>query len=308
MHTCLPTLQPPKLHTQAPSPSHCPPSPTAQPDSPASHTAPSHTRVPHIGFMLLTYTPSTLVHVTLPEIFHAGLLTPPSLCAPPIPYPPHTFFHTQVPACLPHWLSTLCKVTQRSLPSGTLASSHCLYTLLHTNSTQKAPVYFHCHPETFPSQPFPFTLFLLSGSPRASPSGPSAYAYCLLPFCPRLSCPQSHTYTHIKVPNILTHQLWPLPTHPTHSFQHSLPLFTFTFLSQISGTAPHTPKWEMATTPVFLRGESHGQRNLEGYSAQGRKEADMTEHLTQSLLSSALLLSCIPSVSLSLSLTHTQSH
>ena len=61
----------------------------------------------------------------------------------------------------------------------------------------------------------------------------------------------------------------------------------------------------MATTPVFLRGESHGQRNLEGYSAQGRKEADMTEHLTQSLLSSALLLSRIPSLSLSLSHTHT---
>ena len=49
-------------------------------------------------------------------------------------------------------------------------------------------------------------------------------------------------------------------------------------------------------TPVFLRGESHGQRSLEGYSAQGRKEADMTEHLTQSLLSSALLLSRIPSL------------
>ena len=29
----------------------------------------------------------------------------------------------------------------------------------------------------------------------------------------------------------------------------------------------------MATTPVFLPEESHGQRSLEGYSAQGRKEA-----------------------------------
>ena len=66
----------------------------------------------------------------------------------------------------------------------------------------------------------------------------------------------------------------------------------------------------MATTPVFLPGESHGQRSLEGYSAQGRKEADMTERLTRSLLSSALLLSRIPSLSVSLLLshTHTQSH
>ena len=33
--------------------------------------------------------------------------------------------------------------------------------------------------------------------------------------------------------------------------------------------------------PVFLPGESHGQRSLEGYSPWGRKESDMTERLTQ---------------------------
>ena len=33
----------------------------------------------------------------------------------------------------------------------------------------------------------------------------------------------------------------------------------------------------MATTPVFLPGESHGQRSLAGYSPQGRTELDMTE-------------------------------
>ena len=32
-------------------------------------------------------------------------------------------------------------------------------------------------------------------------------------------------------------------------------------------------------TPVFLPGESHGQRSLVGYSPQGRKELDMTEWL-----------------------------
>ena len=34
---------------------------------------------------------------------------------------------------------------------------------------------------------------------------------------------------------------------------------------------------EMATSPVFLPGESHGQRSLVGYSRQGRKESDTTE-------------------------------
>ena len=33
----------------------------------------------------------------------------------------------------------------------------------------------------------------------------------------------------------------------------------------------------MAPTPVFLPGESHGQRNLVGYSPECRKESDTTE-------------------------------
>ena len=33
----------------------------------------------------------------------------------------------------------------------------------------------------------------------------------------------------------------------------------------------------MATPPVFLPGESHGQRSLAGYRPQGHKESDMTE-------------------------------
>ena len=36
---------------------------------------------------------------------------------------------------------------------------------------------------------------------------------------------------------------------------------------------------EMQPTPVFLPGESHGQRTLIGYSPWGRKESDMTERL-----------------------------
>ena len=34
-------------------------------------------------------------------------------------------------------------------------------------------------------------------------------------------------------------------------------------------------KWQL--TPVFLPGESHGQRSLAGYSSWGRRELDMTE-------------------------------
>ena len=33
----------------------------------------------------------------------------------------------------------------------------------------------------------------------------------------------------------------------------------------------------MATTPVFLPGESHGQRSLAGYSPWGGKKSDTTE-------------------------------
>ena len=42
-----------------------------------------------------------------------------------------------------------------------------------------------------------------------------------------------------------------------------------------SGISPWKRAWQ--TTPVFLPGESHEQRNLVGYSPQGHKESDMTE-------------------------------
>ena len=44
-----------------------------------------------------------------------------------------------------------------------------------------------------------------------------------------------------------------------------------------SGRSPWRRKWQ--PTPVFLCGESHGQRSLEGYSLQGCKESDTTEEL-----------------------------
>ena len=42
-----------------------------------------------------------------------------------------------------------------------------------------------------------------------------------------------------------------------------------------SGRSPWRRKWQL--TPVFLPGESHGQRSLVGHSPRGRKESDMTE-------------------------------
>ena len=36
---------------------------------------------------------------------------------------------------------------------------------------------------------------------------------------------------------------------------------------------------EMAPTPVFLPGKSHGRRSVVGYSPWGRKESDTTERL-----------------------------
>ena len=41
-------------------------------------------------------------------------------------------------------------------------------------------------------------------------------------------------------------------------------------------------------TPVFLPGESHGQRNLAGYSPWGHKESDKTEQLSTAKLGSQI--------------------
>ena len=48
------------------------------------------------------------------------------------------------------------------------------------------------------------------------------------------------------------------------------------------GFDPWRRKWQ--STPVFLPGESHGQRGLVGYSPWGCKESDMTEWLCTGIL------------------------
>ena len=50
---------------------------------------------------------------------------------------------------------------------------------------------------------------------------------------------------------------------------------------------------EWQPTPVFLPGESHGQRSLVGYSPQGCKELDMTEatlHMSERKVATLLTL------------------
>ena len=47
------------------------------------------------------------------------------------------------------------------------------------------------------------------------------------------------------------------------------------------GKIPWSKIWQ--PTPVFLPGESHGQRSLAGYNPWGCKELDVTERLTLSL-------------------------
>ena len=47
---------------------------------------------------------------------------------------------------------------------------------------------------------------------------------------------------------------------------------------------PLEKEWQ--PNPVFLPGDSHGERSLVGYSPWGRKESDMTEQLSLSSYSS----------------------
>ena len=50
--------------------------------------------------------------------------------------------------------------------------------------------------------------------------------------------------------------------------------------------------WKRAwqPTPVFLTGESHGQRSLVGYSPWGHKESDMAEATEQAYFENSFIL------------------
>ena len=65
-----------------------------------------------------------------------------------------------------------------------------------------------------------------------------------------------------------------------------------------AGRSPGEREW--LPTPIFLSGEFHEYRSLEGYSPWGHEELDMTERLTLSFLTIqlhygiCLNVTCIP--------------
>ena len=59
----------------------------------------------------------------------------------------------------------------------------------------------------------------------------------------------------------------------------NLPITRETRILSLGQEDPWRRKWQ--PTPVFLAGESHGQRSLVGYRPQGRKESDVTEQLNK---------------------------
>ena len=58
----------------------------------------------------------------------------------------------------------------------------------------------------------------------------------------------------------------------------NLPAMWETWFDSWVGKIPCRRAWK--PTPVFLLGESHGQRSLAGYSPWGHKELDTTEQLS----------------------------
>ena len=63
---------------------------------------------------------------------------------------------------------------------------------------------------------------------------------------------------------------WQAAVHEVAKSQARLSNFTFTFHF-------HALEKEMATTPVFLPGESQGEKSLVGRRLWGRTESDTTE-------------------------------
>ena len=65
------------------------------------------------------------------------------------------------------------------------------------------------------------------------------------------------------------------PELPHGSVAKNAPATQETWVQSWVGKIPWRKKWK--PTPVFLPGNSYGQRSLEGYSPQGHKESNMTE-------------------------------
>ena len=121
---------------------------------------------------------------------------------------------------------------------------------------------------------------------------------CLLPPEPAL-CKLVQPGGLFVLPEVLTPDLRPsfvlfLPDFPSFVFQpapfwtpfsysnyltvKNLPTMQETSLDPCVGKIPWRKNWK--PTPVFLPGESHGERSLKSYGPQACNESDMTEQLT----------------------------
>ena len=122
------------------------------------------------------------------------------------------------------------------------------------------------------------------------------------PPCPSPTPEATQTHVHLVSDTIQPSHPLSSPSPPVLNFSQHQGLFKWVSPShqeakvlelqlqyQSSQWTPRTDLWvrmipwrrEWQPTPVFLPGESHGQRSLAGYSPQGHKELDTTESHTR---------------------------
>ena len=99
---------------------------------------------------------------------------------------------------------------------------------------------------------------------------------------------QRGTVAGIQRGHVIPSRNWRCNWHSVHRFSQELER------NEICLMWPHSKYWrrKWQPTPVFLPGESHGQRSLVGYGPWGRRELDTTQRLsiTHSVLSTFLYL------------------
>ena len=139
-------------------------------------------------------------------------------------------------------------------------SSHSPFPLLGTVFSQVPPSLIHLLPSDHKRR-------LLQEAPPhpATPSFPPLVNSSLLLLCSKIfyyflvACPLPRA-------SLVTKTVKNLPACGKHGFNPWV------------GKIPWKRKWQL--TPIFLPGESHGQRSLAGYSSCDCKESDMTKRLT----------------------------
>jgi len=103
---------------------------------------------------------------------------------------------------------------------------------------------------------------------------PTSLSFLSLHLSPRPSIHQS--VCHMSIISSVCPSIFLL----AHPFAYSSNVVSTSLVPAIVLLMSET-SWEWQPTPVFLPGEFHGQRSLEGYSPWGHKKSDTTEWLTQ---------------------------